>query len=91
MKSWNFFYVFLFIANVVWAEDTVFPGKPEAVIDLGTKEGVALVKGEWRYSDTRIIEVDFKSAGPDSQPTGAPVRTYDYTPHAGGRDFDDSR
>ena len=91
MKSWNFFYVFLFIANVVWAEDTVFPGKPEAVIDLGTKEGAALVKGEWRYSDTKIIEVDFKAAGPDSQPTGGPVRTYDYTPHAGGKEFDDSR
>ena len=66
-------------------------GAPSAAIDLATKDGVALVKGEWRYSDTRIIEVDFKAAGADSQPTGAPVRTYDYTPRAGGKDFDDSR
>jgi gluconolactonase len=66
-------------------------GPPHAVIDLATTEGVRLVKGQWRYSDTRIIEVDFKAPGPDGQPTGAPIRTYDYTPHAGGADFDDSQ
>jgi len=66
-------------------------GKPDASIDLAKKEGVALVKGQWRYSDTKIIEVDFKSAGPDKQPTGAPNKTYDYSPHAGGVDFDDSK
>ena len=65
-------------------------GKPEASIDLATGDGVKLVKGQWRYSDTRIVEVDFKAAGADNQPTGAPVKTYDYTPHAGGADFDDS-
>lgn len=66
-------------------------GKPEAAIDLATAEGAKLVKGEWRYSDTKIIEVDFKGPGPDKQPTGAPIKTYDYTPHAGGADFDDSK
>jgi gluconolactonase len=64
---------------------------PEATIDLATAEGVKLVKGEWRYSDTKIIEVDFKAPGPDKQPTGAPIKTYDYAPHAGGADFDDSK
>jgi gluconolactonase len=66
-------------------------GRPEAVIDLATPEGVALVKGQWRYSDTRIIEADFKAPGPDGQPTGGANRTYDFTPHAGGADFDDSK
>jgi gluconolactonase len=66
-------------------------GKPDAMIDLATEDGLRSVKGEWRYSDTKIVEVDFVSAGPDKQPTGAPVKTYDYTPHAGGADFDDSR
>jgi gluconolactonase len=64
---------------------------PEASIDLATREGVRLVKGEWRYSDTRIIEVDFAGPGPDGQPTGAAVRTYDYTPKAGVAGFDDSQ
>jgi gluconolactonase len=66
-------------------------GSPEATIDLTTAEGVRLVRGEWRYSDTKIIDVDFRAPGPDGQPTGGPIRTYDYTPHAGGADFDDSQ
>jgi gluconolactonase len=65
-------------------------GSPAATIDLATVDGVKLVKGEWRYSDTKIIDVDFKAPGPDGQPTGSPIKTYDYTPHAGGADFDDS-
>ncbi len=66
------------------------PSSSEATIDLATREGVALVHGQWRYSDTRIVEVDFTGPGPDGQPTGAPVRTYDYMPRAGVADFDDS-
>src|SRR5207249_705413 len=66
-------------------------GQPVATINLATDEGVALVKGQWRYSDTKIIETDFKAPGPDKQPTGEPIKTYDYTPHAGGADFDDSQ
>jgi len=66
-------------------------GKPDALIDLATKEGVDLVKGQWRYSDTKIIQVDFKAAGADRQPTGTSIKTYDFTPHAGGADFDDSK
>lgn len=66
-------------------------GKPEAMVDLGSVDGVKAVKGEWRYSDTKIIETDFRGPGPDKQPTGAPVKTYDYAPHAGGADFDDSK
>ena len=66
-------------------------GNTAASIDLQTADGVRLVKGEWRYSDTKIVEVDFTGPGADGQPTGSPVRTYDYTPHAGGADFDDSR
>jgi gluconolactonase len=74
------------------AQTTLDPpeGRPEAIIDLATVEGVRLVKGEWRYSDTKIVQVDFRAPGPDGQPTGQSVKTYDYMPHAGGADFDDS-
>lgn len=65
-------------------------GKPEASIDLASADGVKSVNGQWKYSDTKIVEVDFKAAGSDNQPSGAPVKTYDYTPKAGGPDFDDS-
>src|SRR5712691_3415094 len=65
-------------------------GSPEATIDLATENGVQLVKGQWRYHDTKIVDVDFRAPGPDGQPTGSPIKTYDYSPHAGGADFDDS-
>src|SRR3954468_18882633 len=66
-------------------------GKPEATVDLASDEGARVVEGQWRYSDTKIVEVDFRGPGADLQPTGSPVRTYDYTPHAGGTEFDDSK
>lgn len=73
------------------AQEQAPTSKPEAAINLATDEGARLVKGEWRYSDTKIIEVDFKSPGADKQPTGAPNRTYDYMPKAGPAEFDDSK
>ncbi len=72
--------------------DNASRSKAEAVIDLATVEGTSLVKGQWRYHDTKIIEVDFRSPGEDGQPGNTPNKTYDFTPHAGGAagDFDDS-
>lgn len=88
----------LFIAATLFAT-TAFAVRPAskvsdsalAMIDLATREGVALVNGEWRYSDTRIVQVDFAEPGADGQPTGVPGRTYDVEPKAGGVEFDDSR
>jgi gluconolactonase len=64
--------------------------RPDVVVDLGTSAGVELVRGQWRYSDVRVIEADFRAPGTDLRPSGPPVKTLDYTPHAGGRDFDDN-
>ena len=66
-----------------WATQSPPYGRPDATIDLRTREGVQLVKGEWRYSDVQIIQVDSKGPGPDLKPSGGPVKTYDYTPDAG--------
>jgi hypothetical protein len=77
-------------AHAASLDQILLKRRPEAVIDLGTQQGINLVGGEWRYSDTKIIEVDFKAAGADGQPTGAPHKAYDFTPHAGGSDYDDS-
>jgi gluconolactonase len=65
-------------------------GRPAAIIDLATEEGVRLVKAEWRYSDVRLVEVEHRAPGPDLRPSGLPNRTHDITPHAGAADFDDS-
>jgi gluconolactonase len=67
-----------------------FDGRPAAIVDLATREGAALVQGEWRTAPARIVEVDHRSPGPDRRPTGPPNRTHDVDPHAGAADFDDS-
>lgn len=66
-------------------------GRPDATIDLRTREGAELVKGVWRYSDVKIVEADFRAPGPDLKPSGNPIKTYDYTPRAGAADFDDTK
>jgi len=66
-------------------------GRPDATIDLRTREGAELVKGVWRYSDVKIVETDFPAPGPDLKPSGKPSKTYDFTPHAGAADFDDAK
>ena len=80
----------LLISAHLLAQD-VPNGKPEATIDLASAEGVRLVAGQWKYSDTRIVEANFNSAGTDNQPSGPAVKTYDYTPKAGVSEFDDSQ
>jgi gluconolactonase len=84
----------LALAGPAPAQALVEPAEPEgspgASVDLQTKEGVALVKGAWRYADARLVEVDFKAAGPDGQPTGAAIKTNEIEPHAGIAGFDDS-
>src|SRR5258705_10975178 len=74
-----------------WAAQAPPYGRPDATVDLRTKEGAELIKGGWRYSDGQILEVAAKGPGPDLKPSGAPVKTYDYAPHAGMAGFDDSK
>jgi gluconolactonase len=63
--------------------------RPDAIVDLATRDGVRLVKGEWRYSDTKIVEVDHRAVGDDLKASGAPTKTYDVAPHAGEASYDD--
>lgn len=79
------------VASAQSLADNLAKRKPEAVIDLATRQGTQLIQGTWRYSDTKIIEVEFQSAGDDGQPGNTPDRAYDFTPHAGRADFDDSK
>lgn len=61
-----------------------------ARVDLTTTQGLAAVQGTWRYSDVELIRTQHRRADERGQPTGEAVDTWDYSPHAGGRDFDDS-
>lgn len=53
-------------------------------IDLGTREGVEAVRGEWRFLPAKVVEIEYP--GPD----GRPGTTNDVVPHAEAPDFDDS-
>jgi gluconolactonase len=71
----------------------LLPGRPDAIVDLQTEAGVALVGGQWRYSDARVEETAFVELGSPEDPLGpgtVPNRTFDVVPHAEAADFDDS-
>lgn len=68
----------------------LLPWRPDAVVDLRTHAGAALVRGAWRYRDADLVTVESPSAGPDLGASGPPVRTLDVAPHAEGADVDDA-
>jgi hypothetical protein len=69
---------------VAWASASQTVVAQSKKIDLRTKEGVTAVKGQWKYHDVKIVEVDGK--GPD----GKPNKTYNIEPRAEKVDFDDN-
>jgi len=72
------------------AQKDVIAEKPDSIVDLMTAEGVQLVRGQWRYRDANVVEVDHHWPGTDLGPSGPPNRTLDLVPHAGAADFNDS-
>ncbi len=71
----------------------LLPGRPDAIVDLQTPAGAALVGTSWRYSDADVVEIDFVDVGSEADPLGPggqPNRTYDVVPHADATDYDDS-
>jgi len=44
----------------------------------------------WRYSDARVVEVDFNRPDALGKPNGAAIKALDIAPHAGAKEFDDS-
>ena len=86
---------FLAAAAPVWAGVARSPlspeeARPDAIVDLATREGASLVSGTWRYLDARLVEIESPLVGPDLKPSGAPGRTLDVSPAAGAKGFDDS-
>ena len=65
-------------------------GKPAAIVDLRTEDGVRLVGAAWRYADAHLVEVAARAAGPDMRPSGPEVRATDIEPKAGPADFQDA-
>ncbi|NOS55280.1 MAG: SMP-30/gluconolactonase/LRE family protein [Cyclobacteriaceae bacterium] len=90
---------FLILSIAGFAQESVelSIGKPNAIVDLKTKEGASLLNAQWRYSDAQIVEKDFKAPGPSGDdklalyPTGKQLKTHDIFPKAGTKDFNDAQ
>jgi gluconolactonase len=63
---------------------------PDSVVDLRTSQGIALVQGQWRYSDANLRMTPFRVAGIDRKPSGPLDSTNALQPAANAADFDDS-
>jgi len=72
-------FVWLFTPHTEARADDARVDAPMAQVDLATPAGLDVVQGAWRYQDVELIPTQFGGAA-----------TWDYTPHAGARDFDDS-
>ena len=57
--------IFTLLFSIQLLAQDVPSGKPAVSIDLATIDGVESVSGQWKYSDTRIIETDFKILKPN--------------------------
>jgi gluconolactonase len=71
----------------------LLPGRPDAIVDLQSDDGAALVGATWRTANARVEEIDFVALGSPTDPLGPgekPNRTFDVLPHAEAPDFDDS-
>ena len=96
MKSWR---VIVVAAGLMMGAVSAYaqvtgdaPGvRPDAIVDLKTDEGIGLIKGQWRYSNVKVVDVDHHGPGADLAPSGPLTRTQDIDLHAGAADFDDSK
>ena len=80
----------LIVAFGATARAELAPPVADAVVDLRTVEGAALVGAQWRYQDAQIVETAHRAAGADKKPSGPANRTHELLPRAGVAGFDDS-
>ncbi len=83
-------------ASAAPGDDVALPGPsgllprlPDAVVDLRTTAGAALVKAQWRFREAKVTQGVLRAPGPDFAPSGRPNRTYDISPRPGLPGFDD--
>ncbi len=58
------------------------PGRPDAIVDLASTRGAALVGASWSYRDGKLVDVAARAPGADLRPSGAPIRAVDVSPPA---------
>jgi len=101
-KIYGFLKIYLLVllgllaALITLAQETrqLAVAKPQAVADLRTKDGAALVNAKWYVQNANIIQASFHAPGPSVNdalllyPTGAGLSTHQLNPQIGSHDFD---
>jgi len=89
--------VFIWLVGVnLQAQETrqLATDKPQAVADLTTNEGAALVDAHWFVQPAHIVDADFRLPGASASdqmllyPTGAAIKTHTIHPQINAADFD---
>jgi gluconolactonase len=63
-------------------------GRPDAIVDLNTAEGLELVGATWRVRETGFVPARFRRVASDLTPTGPEAETLDVGDKPGSRGFD---
>jgi len=101
-RMYNFLKIYILIITALalscalMAQETrqLAVDKPQAVADLRTNEGAALVQGKWSIREATIREKDFRLPGSVAYdklllyPTGASIKTHTIHPQVTDADFD---
>ncbi|WP_407527913.1 SMP-30/gluconolactonase/LRE family protein [Lacibacter sp. MH-610] len=87
----------LLLAIALFAQETrqLAVDKPQAIADLKTAEGAAILNARWFVQNAHIVNADFKTPGPGTNgdqlplyPTGTAIKTHQLHPQIGAADFD---
>ena len=78
------------VLGVLLLASSAYAADPLAVIELNTAGGAKLVNAEWRYADAELKPITFPQPDAAGQPTGPATASWDLSPRAGARDYDDS-
>jgi gluconolactonase len=102
-KVYNFIKIYLLIALALlltlaaMAQETrqLAVDKPQAIADLKTENGAALVNAKWYVQNARITDADFRQPGPGTNgdalalyPTGTTIKTHQLHPQISSEDFE---
>ncbi|HTL07418.1 MAG TPA: SMP-30/gluconolactonase/LRE family protein [Chitinophagaceae bacterium] len=82
--------------TIVLAQETrqLTTARPDAVADLTTEQGAALLNAQWFVQPARIVDASFRLPGASATdnmllyPTGATVKTHTIQPQINAPDFD---
>jgi gluconolactonase len=96
IKIYLLIILFLLATIIAIAQETrqLAVDKPQAIADLRTNDGAALVNAKWYVQNADIVSASFHSPGPSVNdalllyPTGAALTTHQLHPQIGSGDFD---